>query len=1449
MNIAMTGDPDALDPKLQADLDEDFLVALRGWQQEHRAQIFLDSWLDGGYTAAKVGAVVVDFVEDAARKYVLKVCPAGNAGTREGDTHALALASGPKEFVARHLVDQPYPPTVTAAGGLIMFQRVAGGDLGSFRPLSVLYDNAALPGVAAGIAASLLNEWAPDAGIQRMSARECVRAQLGARFATGAPLDQWALAMGDASRAAWLRFERQGLVMPNPLVWLRDGDVDDDQRFLVLHGRAHGDLHLDNIFIRLAPEPEVGTFKLIDLSAWDDQAPLCRDIPHLLLATIGKHLAGVPAGQRRSLLHRILAGVDRKPIGPGSLHNQGLELLSDALLASGDAWAEARDMPEDWRTQLLLGVIASALIQTSVKVHSLDSRWWFFELAATGLARLLDPSPKSPVDDDVALVGPSSSIDADVAAIGERLDEALAGFSGRKTTILVVGEDGLTPPELIARQPWDLVVEFDPATDATGAYAQRSTERRDHRLFTFAQEPSFGRQSTVWLAADGLEGSERGPVELRAWRRRCLPGVQAASVQLARSASRPACICAVGELGGKARAVIEALLDGFTSRVDLLTLAAESAEGLADYQPDILRADPAAVLATLPDRTAAEEGERDATLPGHEGPVVVPEDALAWFVQVGEVVHSEAGRAVDREAPVAEGFYRGGTISWFELDIGADVPRSETPDIIQRVRSDLKDRAPRRISLHHYPGAGGTTVARRVAWELHGEHPVLVVDRVTDYGSLVERVRELHRLTDLAVLVVIESTLETVIDRAYRALRADSVPTVLVIVERRAEEGSGGAGDRSFYVSGLDAAKERQEFVRIFSSKVPEKHPALTRLAGSSNRSIPPFLFGLTTYEHEYVGLTGYVKRGLERATAAEREALKFVALVHHYAGLAIPAVLLAGALDVLANEYVDLRERMSAETLTLLVEEYSDDWRTSHDLVAAEILAQLLTPSGTGAPGATDAWKVSLSTLAIRLITQSADEFGSVLPDDVATIIDQLFIVRHNKSVFTGERDTFSQLMSEIPAMEGRIEVMRTLAERFPDEPHYSAHLGRMYSYEARDHPRALEAIERAIALAPEDDTLYHMKGMVLRNRMRTIIENREALAPADVREQVLTVVHDARREFERSIELNDISEYGHVALAQLCIAAIEFGRGQADSDTYGAFLSTPEAGYYRELLAVAEDSLERAREIRGGDRPSRYSAGAEADLQAFYDDYAALLQGWRNLLDRADIPKPQVRRQLVRAYLKRAGTWRGAHAEDRARAMVLLEENLQDNPADTRSLLEWLRVGRFRGVSLDRASELVNYSIGDPSTAPREVLFYDYVISSLLALGGRDTAAMDYRRKVERSRDRAVAFGNRRFVYEWYTKGTELGQLVHHFDLRDWERSAGGPDPALLSRLEGRVSRIRRPQSGEIEFGPGLRAFFTPAVANLLADRHTNSRVSFLLGFAYEGPQAWSVRLLSGA
>lgn len=1444
--MSLAGDPEVLDPRLQSELDDDLRAGLLAWQREHGAHVVFDRLLDDGYTQARVFSVVVDEVEGSVRKCVLKAVPAGERGGQEPVAHATARASGPADFVDAHIVEQPYPQQASPEGGVLMFQAVAGGDMSKVRPLSTLWENSDLPTVARRIAQALLEEWDPDPSVERMTSQDCVLAQLGRRGEPGGALDRWATALGEAAGESTLRFETKGPALPNPLTWL--ADTRADQEVLVHLGRAHGDLHLDNIFLPLGPPPVPEDFTLIDLSEFSERAPLCRDVPHLLLATIGRHLDDIPSGRRRGLVGRIIDAAVGADLGPGTLSDRGHEDLVEQLLSAGDEWARRQDMLDSWRQEQLLGVIGTALIQTSVSIHRPEVRWWYFELAAAALGRFLREDLR---DAEAVLVGPARGAGANVAGAAERLDDVAAAFSRRKATVLLVGEEGLTDLTAASRQPWDLIVEFDQHTDTTGAYSQRQQDR-DHRLITFEeQDASFSQRATVWLAADGLDPGTKGPDDFRAWRRECLPGIRKALGAFATASARPVVVVTTGPVGAKGRATLDVLLDSVTVRAELLSLDPAGPTELDNYGPEVLAADPAAVLAALPDRTPRDETNHASTVPARRGddfvPVEISEADLAWISKSGELLRSDLGRSIERHASLGAGFYRGETVSWLELDVEVDVPQEITQELVEAVRQDLFSRENRRISLHHYPGAGGTTVARRVAWELHAEYPVLVVDGLYDALALVEHVRALHALTDNAVLVVFESTLDATIDLAYSAIRADSLPCVFLIVERRAGPSQGDGGERSFYLGPL-REDQRAPFVEAFGQQVPDRHPTLTRLANSADRKLVPFLFGLTTYEADYTGLDTYVERSLAILSEREREALKLISLVHHYAGLPLPSVLLAGVLEVPDDEDVELREMVSLNLLTLLIEGQNESWRTMHDLIATESLAQLLSPPGVPAAAHRDDWKVALSTLSAELVRQTASEFGDLIPTDVRTILDQLFIVRNNKAVFTGERQLFSELMSDIPAEAGRIEILRTLAESFPQEPHFWAHLGRMLS-RAKDHAAALDAIDKALNIDQRDDVLYHIKGMILSYRIRAAVENRDGLEPGELRRRVLADAQEARAQFQRSIELNDASEYGHVALVQLCIVLIEFGRRQSGAETYSTFLADPGSAEFREFLAIAEENLDRVQEIRAGDRPSRHALQAETEILAFYDDFAALLQGWRNLLDRPDLAKPPIRRQLVRAYHRRTGSWRSAPADDRARATELLDANLRDDPSDTRSLLEWLRVGRFRNVSLDRAAELIDYSRREPATAPRDILFYDYVLTALLAMAGRDTAAIEYRRKVERSRERAANFPNRRYIYEWYAEGGGLAQLVHHSDLRDWDRRTDENDPALLTRVEGRIQRIRRPQSGEIDFGSGLRAFFSPGRFGLVADRHTNARVSFLLGFTYDGPLAWSVRLLDGA
>ena len=80
--------------------------------------------------------------------------------------------------------------------------------------------------------------------------------------------------------------------------------------------------------------------------------------------------------------------------------------------------------------------------------------------------------------------------------------------------------------------------------------------------------------------------------------------------------------------------------------------------------------------------------------------------------------------------------------------------------------------------------------------------------------------------------------------------------------------------------------------------------------------------------------------------------------------------------------------------------------------------------------------------------------------------MLDRLFIIRDNQDPSSDERSQFAELLEAIPSVNGRAEVLRQLAETFPENAHYWGHLGRLLSYGVGDFSEALSCLDRAIDL-----------------------------------------------------------------------------------------------------------------------------------------------------------------------------------------------------------------------------------------------------------------------------------------------------------------------------------------------------------------------------------------------
>ena len=107
---------------------------------------------------------------------------------------------------------------------------------------------------------------------------------------------------------------------------------------MALYGKAHGDLHQDNILLPVGAQPEVGKYRLIDLSAYSADAPLSRDPGHLLLSCVITEVSEMTELQRQAVAGFL---IDPTLEAPAQLQVSGVCDIANDIAEAGEGFAQA----------------------------------------------------------------------------------------------------------------------------------------------------------------------------------------------------------------------------------------------------------------------------------------------------------------------------------------------------------------------------------------------------------------------------------------------------------------------------------------------------------------------------------------------------------------------------------------------------------------------------------------------------------------------------------------------------------------------------------------------------------------------------------------------------------------------------------------------------------------------------------------------------------------------------------------------------------------------------------------------------------------------------------------------------------------------------------------------------------------------------------------------------
>jgi tetratricopeptide (TPR) repeat protein len=1038
----------------------------------------------------------------------------------------------------------------------------------------------------------------------------------------------------------------------------------------------------------------------------------------------------------------------------------------------------------------------------------------------------------------------------------EEFCELVHGFDPARLYILIAApmhEQSSEALRALGLVSWTFIVDLDPDSDASGLLAATKQSVELHRavhVVARGDRPNLNRDGAAyWFFARGLAGRHDSLATGR-WRdwKNSYGNEINEQFRLVASRFNPTPVTCIivwsgSDLNRHLQSILEAAINAFDAGIDFVFVSPDPAD-VTDISDDldapVVQLPINQLAAGLESVLAAERelglGRR---LPSSSGaPITLDRSDQHWLEEELEIVDLNAGAENSVEGDVGREFLRGAEVTWFELSLHADIDRDKTRRIRHQIGRDLERRHAVRINLFHAPGAGGSTVARRLLWEFHHEFPCVVLRRTTPEET-AERLYRISSLTNHSVLLLADGALvsDREMEDLYSYVRSRHIPVVLLQVLRRFTPHQD--RERSLYLPARLSPLEAARFVEAFSRHHPSQRAKLERIAASQDeRTCTPFRFGLETFGTEFLGLEKFVSVRLDPLDEKVRFIVRTLAIAHHYAQQSLPAQAFADILSIPRDRVVKLEKALPPSALDLVVEVERGTWRTAHDLIALEVLTQLLLP-----PGSQDSrmWTQSLSQAAIEFIRFCRQD--RLIPgDEFLELVRRALIYRDNVNLLGSERSAtkdFSQLLSDIPSREGRLRVLTELVAIFPSEPHFWAHLGRFQAVQMQDYDAATRAIDRALMLEPGDPVLHHMRGMAIRYQVTDLIRERGDLSEA------VELAEEASGSFARARELDPENEHAFISEAQMIIRLLDYA-GRA----YGGVLkyvgSSHAPPYLRNAIEQAEDLLERVRRHREGEGASPYERDARARLDALYGDYSRALQTWDSLLLQGSSFRPPLRRQIAYTYLARHDrNWNKLTKREVSRVVELLEENLHEEGFAERDLRLWVQAVRYLETppSVEAVIEKVAYwRANSPSI---EAIYYLYVLHALLALEGSRLHRADAERALEECRHLARFRRNRTISFEWLGLEEGLHGLVHHSELGEWVKEGNfWENTDRLARIEGRIISIDGPQAGRIEVA-GLNVFFVPSAGGFATGRSENQMVELYLGFSYDGLRAWDVTL----
>ena len=426
-------------------------------------------------------------------------------------------------------------------------------------------------------------------------------------------------------------------------------------------------------------------------------------------------------------------------------------------------------------------------------------------------------------------------------------------------------------------------------------------------------------------------------------------------------------------------------------------------------------------------------------------------------------------------------------ISWYGIKNGYAISRNKHfSAICGEITERCRDLPYSVLEIRHDPGAGGTTLARQVAYHMSKIYPVVML-KCFEENTTANQIGDLYDKVKMSIVVFAENAIVgDDIEKLRNQLKASLIPHVIVYVKRIDDKRK--LTDKDLSILTDDEYIHMKENLKDYMDDDSE---AKLLSIESDPKSRVPFLMSLYVFDEKFEGIESYVSRFLSVTKDYDRNILGDIAIVDMYAETLIP---LSFFLVIDDTDEIGIFKNNVNDNLVVLD---GEKLKIRHPLIAKELLNQII--SG-GDHNISDIQRGErLANFVIEFIKRS--KLNNFIDyDSTISILKDLLITRNSEGII---KDDFSPIITKIRSYLkfasgdekynaiGR--VFKSLEQIYPEEAHFKAHLSRFYTNIEQNYERGIETARQAIELSESegvtDALLYHIYGVSERKYVESFL------------------------------------------------------------------------------------------------------------------------------------------------------------------------------------------------------------------------------------------------------------------------------------------------------------------------------------------------------------------------